>query len=71
MLVTGLGVTEKERLEHLQQSHLEDCERRKEHLMNSSTLLPSFFFFLQTKEPPSVRRSLTCFHDKTSQTVRM
>lgn len=36
MLVTGLGVTEQERLEHLQLSHMEDCERRKEHLMNSS-----------------------------------
>ena len=45
MFVTGLGVTEKERLEHLQQSHLEDCERRKEHLMNSSTLLLLFYLF--------------------------
>src|SRR6266545_8125128 len=40
MLVTGLGITEQERLEYLQHSHLEDCERRKEHLMNSSTPLP-------------------------------
>lgn len=38
MLVTGLGVTEQERLEHLQLSHMDHCERRKEQLMNSSGL---------------------------------
>jgi len=37
MLVTGLGVSEEERLANLQLSHLEDCEKRKERLMNSST----------------------------------
>jgi inner membrane protease ATP23 len=36
-LVTGLGVSPEERLAHLQMSHLEDCEKRKEALMNSST----------------------------------
>ena len=35
-LITGLGIPQDERLAHLQMSHLEDCERRKEGLMNSS-----------------------------------
>lgn len=35
-LLTGLGVSQEERLAHLKMSHLEDCERRKEGLMNSS-----------------------------------
>lgn len=38
-LITGLGISQDERLAHLQMSHLEDCERRKEGLMNSSEYL--------------------------------
>jgi inner membrane protease ATP23 len=36
MLVTGLGVSEDERLADLQESHIRDCERKKEYLMNYS-----------------------------------
>ncbi|KAF9522899.1 peptidase M76 family-domain-containing protein [Crepidotus variabilis] len=39
MLVTGLGVSEDERLANLQASHMEHCEKRKEDLMNTSPLL--------------------------------
>ncbi|PPQ69662.1 hypothetical protein CVT26_001531 [Gymnopilus dilepis] len=39
MLVTGLGVTDDERLEDLRQHHIRDCERKKEYLMNYSPVV--------------------------------
>ncbi|KAF9562286.1 hypothetical protein CPC08DRAFT_663292 [Agrocybe pediades] len=44
MLVTGLGVSEEERLADLQMHHVRDCERKKEYLMNYS---PVVVFMLQ------------------------
>ena len=37
MLVTGLGVTEDERLEDVQRSHQRYCEKQKDWLMQYST----------------------------------
>jgi inner membrane protease ATP23 len=36
MLVTGLGVTEGERLENLKHDQIMHCERKKDYLMNYS-----------------------------------
>lgn len=36
MLVTGLGVTEDERMEDLRASQIAACEKKKEYLMNYS-----------------------------------
>ncbi|KAF9055724.1 peptidase M76 family-domain-containing protein [Panaeolus papilionaceus] len=39
MLVTGLGVTEEERLADLSQHHVRRCEKEKEYLMNYSPIV--------------------------------
>lgn len=38
MLVSGLGVTDEERLEDLRQHQIRECEKKKEYLMNYSAL---------------------------------
>lgn len=68
-LITGLGVTEEERMQDLRLHHLRHCEEKTEYLMNYSQSDP----LLEHIKGPNVfvSRSGCCIHAEASEAVGM
>ena len=68
MLVTGLGVTEGERLENLKHDQIMHCERKKDWLMNYSACFvwrKLLILSLRVK----LLRSYRCVHDEAFKAI--